>query len=222
MKDLRQECSPHRLHHGVNVVRHHNEMAEHISLAIKMPQGPSRRWRKLRVFAAALAHARIQPVMKTVGEFFVKLRALFRRVRFRIFFQPLFLFMHPLPQLLLRNRIGKPERDEVSRPVLPPMRQMPAVNRHWRGRIERRERQGRFPACPAGAAGAAASVFFLLALARSPGRRDARPTLVASVALVMMMLVSLSNKRRRKNSATSIGAALSVRFLCALPLRSTQ
>ena len=52
-------------------------------------------------------------------------------------------------------------------------------------------------------------------------RRDACPT-VAKVALVMMMLVSLSNNRRRRKSATSTGAALSARFLCALPLRSTQ
>jgi hypothetical protein len=48
------------------------------------------------------------------------------------------------------------------------------------------------------------------------------PADVDNVALVMMMLVSLSNSRRRKYSPTSTGAAFSDKFCCALPVRSTQ
>ena len=54
------------------------------------------------------------------------------------------------------------------------------------------------------------------------GRRDACPTFVASVALVMMTEVSLPKSLRRRNSATSIGAALSAKVRCPRPVLSTQ
>ena len=49
-----------------------------------------------------------------------------------------------------------------------------------------------------------------------------RQLITESVALVMITEVALPKSRRRRYSATSIGAALSEMVLCALPLRSTQ
>ena len=55
------------------------------------------------------------------------------------------------------------------------------------------------------------------------GTRTAHSALdTPSVALVMMTEVPDPNRRRRRYSATSIGAALSARFFCARPVRSTQ
>ena len=187
----------HRTHDGVNVVRHDDVVTHKYRSPSKCRIASSTICGNFRAAQHALAHPDVEPALKFLCESFVILRFLFGAVRLWIFLQPVGHFPLPLPELCLRYRIRQPERDKVSRAILPPIRKMPSINcqpaRHGLNGVKIRTG---VPSAPANEVGV--GFFSLLALARSLARRDACPTFWPSVALVITMLVSLSNKRRRK------------------------
>ena len=145
MQDVAQQISVHWPDQCVNMIGHDHIMSERISLSVEMLQRFFDKSRDFQRSQPAFAHPGIEPMVESFRESFMVLGTLSDRMRLRVFNQPLREFLLPLVELGLRDRIRQPERHEVSRTILTPVRQMPGVNSHGRIGVERQRCATRMP-----------------------------------------------------------------------------
>src|ERR1039457_1440392 len=132
MQNVRQRVLAQRSHQNVNMVWHHDEMTEPVTLPVEKSQRIFNNCGNLRLPQPAFSHAFVEPAMKSLGEQLRIFFFLLRRARFGMLAQPFAEFNLPLNQLFLRNGICQSEGDEISAAVLMPMRQVTSRFPNWR------------------------------------------------------------------------------------------